>query len=160
MILYDAKIVTMDDPSFESKVGTIAQAMAIRDGKILAIGNNITIRALAGPQTKSIDLHGRTVLPTFFMTHEHPSDWAFTQPRSMTHADPENKIIIQRWMPSVDSKQQISMFDPMLRDALSKAKPGQWIFVGFYWGPNYEWAATLPPYVATISKERLDQIGL
>ena len=38
MIVYNGKVVTMDDDSFESRVGTIVQAMAIRDGKILATG--------------------------------------------------------------------------------------------------------------------------
>lgn len=38
MIVYNGKIGTMDDSSFESKVGTIVKAMAIRDGKILAVG--------------------------------------------------------------------------------------------------------------------------
>ena len=36
MIVHNAKIVTVDDPSFTNNVGTIAQAMAIRDGKVLA----------------------------------------------------------------------------------------------------------------------------
>ena len=44
MIVYNGKIVTMDDGSFESRVGTIVQAMAIRDGRILATGSNADIR--------------------------------------------------------------------------------------------------------------------
>ncbi len=67
MILYNGKIVTMDDSSFESKVGTIVQAMAVRDAKILAMGTNTEIRPLRGPQTKIIDLKGRTVLPSFII---------------------------------------------------------------------------------------------
>jgi hypothetical protein len=50
-VIYNGKIVTMDDASFTSNVGTIAQAMAVRDGKILAVGSNAAVRALAGPQT-------------------------------------------------------------------------------------------------------------
>jgi len=45
MILYNGKIETMDDASFESRVGTIVQAMAIRDGKILATGTNEEIQS-------------------------------------------------------------------------------------------------------------------
>ncbi len=73
LVIYNAKIVTMDDPSFESTVGTIVQAMAVREEKILATGSTAEIRALAGPQTQQIDLRGRTVLPSFIMTHEHPT---------------------------------------------------------------------------------------
>ncbi len=39
--------------------------MAIRDKKVLAVGSNSDIRALAGPDTKIIDLKGRTVVPGF-----------------------------------------------------------------------------------------------
>ncbi|OFW33495.1 MAG: hypothetical protein A3J28_13990 [Acidobacteria bacterium RIFCSPLOWO2_12_FULL_60_22] len=69
MVLFNGKIVTMDDPSFESRVGTIVQAMAIRDGRILVTGSNAEIRMLAGPKTTTIDLKGRTVLPSFIITH-------------------------------------------------------------------------------------------
>src|SRR5690242_5105541 len=82
MIVHNAKIVTVDDPSFTNNVGTIAQAMAIRDGKVLALGTNAEMLALAGPQTKKIDLKGRTVLPSFILTHEHPTDWSFQEPRA------------------------------------------------------------------------------
>src|SRR5574341_1192582 len=94
MIVYNGKIVTMDDSSFESRVGTIVQAMAIRDGKILATGNNADLRALAGPQTKQIDLKGRMVLPAFIHTHEHPTDWMWTEPEALKHALPEDNGFI------------------------------------------------------------------
>ncbi|MDA2934274.1 hypothetical protein MYX82_08015, partial [Acidobacteria bacterium AH-259-D05] len=38
LIIHNAKIVTVDDASFESNVGTIVQAIAIRGDKILATG--------------------------------------------------------------------------------------------------------------------------
>src|SRR3954462_2965912 len=77
MILYNGKVVTMDDASFESKVGTIVQAMAVRGDRILATGSNAEIQALAGPKTKSVDLKGKLAMPSFIITHEHPTDWAF-----------------------------------------------------------------------------------
>src|SRR5262245_51255641 len=73
LVIYNGKIVSMDDTSFEPRVGTIAQAMAVRDSKILALGSDSDIRGLAGPQTRQIDLKGRTVLPGLMMTHEHPT---------------------------------------------------------------------------------------
>src|SRR3972149_8070551 len=48
MILHNGKIVTMDNTSFESQVGTIVQAIAIRGDRILARGLNAEMRALAG----------------------------------------------------------------------------------------------------------------
>ncbi|MSO18843.1 MAG: hypothetical protein EXQ56_00005, partial [Acidobacteria bacterium] len=35
-IFYNGKIVSMNDASFESKIGTVAEALAVRDDKILA----------------------------------------------------------------------------------------------------------------------------
>src|SRR3990172_4075567 len=137
-IIYNAKIVTMDDASFTAQAGTIAQAMAIRDDKILSTGTNADIRALAGPQTKQIDLKGRTVLPNFIMTHEHPTDWAFQEPRAITHVLPNDDVIIHLWMPNLPPKEQLARFEPMMSAAISKAKPGQWIFLSFNYGPDYE----------------------
>ncbi|HEY5627677.1 MAG TPA: hypothetical protein VIR79_07005, partial [Nitrospira sp.] len=89
MIIHNAKIVTMDDPSFTPDPGTISEAMAIRDDKILAIGSNQLIRSLAGPETRQLDLQGRTVLPGIILTHEHPTDWAWTEPSALEHVFPE-----------------------------------------------------------------------
>jgi predicted amidohydrolase YtcJ len=47
------------------------QALAVRDGKILAVGNTDKIRKLAGPRTKIEDLGGKTVLPGFIDAHMH-----------------------------------------------------------------------------------------
>ena len=83
----------MDDESFQPRVGTIVQAMAIRDGKVLKMGNDAEIRALAGPQTRQIDLKGREVLPGFIMTHEHPVDWMWTEPVAFRHVFPNDDVI-------------------------------------------------------------------
>jgi len=48
-----------------------APALAVRDGKILAVGNTREIRKFAGPTTQIEDLHGKTVLPGFIDAHMH-----------------------------------------------------------------------------------------
>ena len=160
MIVLGGKIVTMDDASFESRVGTIVQAMAVRDGKILATGSNAEIRALAGPETRLIDLQGRTVLPSFIITHEHPTDWAFQEPRAMTHVLPNDDIVIHRWLPNLPPKQQLAMFLPTMQEALAKAKPGQWIFLSFNYGPEYEHATEMSLlFSKSITKEWLDDLA-
>ena len=80
MILYNGKVVTMDNHEVTYDVGTIAQALAIRDGKILAVGSNQEVRALAGSNTKSYDLKGKMVSPGFGATHDHPQDWNLLNP--------------------------------------------------------------------------------
>ena len=49
LIIYNGKIVTMDDDSFSSDPGSIFEAMAVRNHEILALGNNAEVRELAGP---------------------------------------------------------------------------------------------------------------
>ncbi|MGH7828777.1 MAG: amidohydrolase, partial [Candidatus Binatia bacterium] len=71
MILHNGKIVTMDDTSTSINPGSVVQAVAIRDGKILATGSDKIILALKGPQTKIIDVKGKTVLPGIIDTHSH-----------------------------------------------------------------------------------------
>lgn len=49
-----------------------AQAVAIDDGRIVAVGSDEEIAALAGSGTQIIDLHGRLMLPGFQDSHIHP----------------------------------------------------------------------------------------
>ncbi len=64
-ILVNGKIVTVDADF------SIAEALAIRDGKFVAVGGNQEIRGLAGTETVLIDLEGKTVLPGFNDGHGH-----------------------------------------------------------------------------------------
>lgn len=48
-----------------------AQALAVRDGKIVAVGQNEEIKKLASPKTQIEDLQGKTVLPGFIDAHMH-----------------------------------------------------------------------------------------
>jgi predicted amidohydrolase YtcJ len=65
LILTNARVLTMD------KANPRAQAVAVRDGRILAVGSGADIAALAGPDTKMIDAKGRTLLPGFVESHLH-----------------------------------------------------------------------------------------
>lgn len=50
-----------------------AEALAIRDGRVLAIGSNADIEAMVGPDTRVIDLDGGMALPGFHDAHVHPT---------------------------------------------------------------------------------------
>jgi len=65
LILHNAKIITVD------KAFNIQQAVAIQGEKIVAVGRSPDILALRGPDTKVIDLHGRTVIPGLIDDHYH-----------------------------------------------------------------------------------------
>jgi predicted amidohydrolase YtcJ len=64
-VLLGGKIVTLDAKE------RVAEALAIRDGKISAIGTSAQIEKLAGPKTEVIRLEGKTVLPGFIESHCH-----------------------------------------------------------------------------------------
>ncbi|MBI3649006.1 MAG: amidohydrolase [Actinobacteria bacterium] len=49
-----------------------AQAVAVKDGRIAAVGADSEVRELAGPRTRVIDLQGRMLLPGFQDAHVHP----------------------------------------------------------------------------------------
>jgi predicted amidohydrolase YtcJ len=49
----------------------IVQAVAIKGGRFLAVGQTSEIQKMAGEHTKQIDLNGRTVIPGFFDSHAH-----------------------------------------------------------------------------------------
>ena len=160
LIVHNAKIVTMDDPTFESQVGTIGQAMAVRGDKVLAVGSNAEIRALAGPQTRQMDLKGRTVLPSFIMTHEHPTDWAFAEPEALKHALPaDSDIMVMRWLEG-NAQQQVDQWETVLSEAVAEASPGQWIWMSFFWGANYEHAEELwKLFPQAVTQEKVDRIA-
>ncbi|WP_131735811.1 amidohydrolase [Actinomadura roseirufa] len=48
-----------------------AEAIAVKGGRIVAVGKDHAIRRLAGPGTELVDLKGRTVLPGFIDAHSH-----------------------------------------------------------------------------------------
>src|SRR4029434_1639529 len=48
-----------------------ATAVAIREGRFLAVGSDSEVIALAGPKTKVVDLKGRRVLPGLIDSHLH-----------------------------------------------------------------------------------------
>lgn len=64
-VLYNGKIFTADDGR------PWVQAVAIRGSRIVAVGNNGPVRALAGSGTRSINLGGRVVVPGFNDSHSH-----------------------------------------------------------------------------------------
>ena len=65
LVLINGKIWTVN------KVQPEAEAIAVWHGRILAVGKNVEVQALAGPATRVIDLRGRRVVPGFYDSHIH-----------------------------------------------------------------------------------------
>jgi predicted amidohydrolase YtcJ len=66
LIVHHAKIVTVDAKF------SIAEAIAIQDARIVALGDDESIFKLSGPSTKIIDADSRTALPGLYDSRVRP----------------------------------------------------------------------------------------
>ncbi len=157
-ILHNGKVVTVDNPDFTTDLGTITEAIAVRDGKVLAVGGNAAMLALAGPDTTRIDLGGRTVLPGLIASHEHPADWAMISPVAYGKVVTDD-LIVSRYLTGTP-REQAALLPETIRDAVAKARPGQWIRIygsrGRFKENARELAAVFP---RTITKSFLDSVA-
>jgi len=106
LVLSNGKIITVDERF------TIAQAIAIRGGRFVAVGPNQEIAQLAGPNTRRIDLRGRAVIPGLIDNHMHLLRAATTWKRELRFDGVESR------------KQAIEM----LRARVKAAGPGEWVY--------------------------------
>jgi predicted amidohydrolase YtcJ len=65
LVVRDARIYTVDDSR------PVAEAMAIRAGRVVFVGSDRGADALVGPRTRVLDLDGRTVVPGMVDAHAH-----------------------------------------------------------------------------------------
>lgn len=132
LILTNGKIITVDDRF------SIAQAMAIRGEKIVAVGANQEISRLAGPNTKSMDLRGRAVIPGLIDNHMHLLRAAATWSKELR-------------FDGVDSRKRAV---EMLRARVRAAGPGQWVYTIGGW-THHQFADAPKPF----TREELDEIA-
>lgn len=65
LIVHHAKVVTVDAKC------TIAEAIAVKKDRIVAVGSNADVLKLAGPETKQVDAGGRCLIPGLCDSHVH-----------------------------------------------------------------------------------------
>lgn len=110
-VFYHGKILTADDKF------TIAEAVAIRDGKFLAIGKSDRILQMAGPKTLKFDLKGKTAVPGIIDLHQHP----FTEGLLSYWAE--------KWVPNQSEWRNGQEALDGIQKAVARAKPGQVIVI-------------------------------
>ena len=64
-VLHGGKVLTCD------AAFSVVLALAIKDGRILAVGDDAAVKGLVGPHTMVVDLGGRTVVPGVVDAHNH-----------------------------------------------------------------------------------------
>ncbi|MCA1200205.1 amidohydrolase [Sphingomonas sp. R647] len=78
-IITNARVYTVDTAR------PWAEAVAIRDGKIVAVGTRATVERLKGSTTRVVDLGGRLIMPAFGDAHAHPLFGALSFTRCSLH---------------------------------------------------------------------------
>jgi predicted amidohydrolase YtcJ len=109
-IFVNGKIALVDDAF------TLVQALAVRDGKVAAVGTTSEISALKGEKTRVIDLKGKTVLPGFIDSHLH------------VRSDPPRSIDLSDCRSLTDLKEKV-------KKKAQELGPGQWI-TGWGWAED------------------------
>jgi predicted amidohydrolase YtcJ len=114
LVLRGGKIVTLD------RNFSIHQALAIRDGRFLAIGTEREMRTLISPATRVIDLAGRTVIPGLIDSHIFVT------------------VAGSNWDAELHWESARTLADALRQiDAAAKARPrGSWIVVSGGWVPT------------------------
>jgi predicted amidohydrolase YtcJ len=105
LVLFHGRILTVD------AADSIAQAVAIRDGKIVAIGTDREVLRLAGAGTRRIDLNGRTATPGLIDSHAHIADGGLDELYQVNLGDVTTVAEAVR----------------RVRAGISKLKPGEWL---------------------------------
>src|SRR5260370_36329746 len=113
-VLFNGRIVTLGGRS------PVHQALAIRDGRIVALGAFAKVKPLITSKTRVIDLHGRTVVPGLIDSHMHAIRAALSFSTEVN------------WIGTKSIADALAR----LRDAAKTRKPGEWLIVAGGWTPE------------------------
>lgn len=108
LVLLGGKVLTLDEKS------SIAQAVAVRGGRILAVGDDNRVSRLIGPDTQVVDLKGHLLMPGINDSHAHVAEMAGTHPAQMLDLS----------YPTVRS---IADVQAAVRRRVAALGPGEWI---------------------------------
>ncbi len=128
LILYNGKIVTMDDTSTGPSPGHIYQAVAVRDRKIQALGTDALILSYAGPHTRKVDVKGKTVIPGIVDSHTHIHNnevawWVKENPSAF-------ESMAKRFVVGGNTYQELKRgVELVLKERMGTSNPDQWAFI-------------------------------
>ena len=134
MVVFNGKIVSMDDVSSNENPGNIYQAMAVKGDRIMALGTNERIRAMANADTKLMDLAGQTVIPGIVETHVHLfGGGAVGSELGIKYPDKGVQIRITA---EKDLEATRLKLETAVKDAASKLQPGDWVVANVVGDPK------------------------
>jgi predicted amidohydrolase YtcJ len=109
-IYFGGPIVTM------LRSDDIAEAVAVRRDKIVAVGSLAEVRKAVGKDAESIDLHGKALLPGFYAAHDHFPSWGRT---SLYQVDLNS--------PPIGTVRRMDELVEALRAKAAETAQGEWI---------------------------------
>jgi hypothetical protein len=110
-VLFNGRIATQDERR------SMVSALAIKEGRIYATGDNATVNAYRGAATRVIELNGRTVIPGLIDSHSHPIRGGLYYSLEL------------RW----DGVPSLADALRMLREQAQRAPPNHWVRVVGGW---------------------------
>ena len=116
LILRNGLIYTVDPTN------TLTEAVAMRDGKVQAVGASKLVMKLKGKETRVIDLKGNFAMPGFNDNHVHFSSAAAFLEFNIMRVSTQSEFVSR------------------VRDVVAQLPKGEWI-LGGYWGAYDQWAA-------------------
>lgn len=151
LIVYNAKIYTMDSQLSR------AEAMAVRNTRIVTLGSNSEIRDLAGPKTEILDAKGRAILPGLIDSHTHPNLWggehwlgAEGEATAKRYNDPELKMGLATGNTQAEI---LKSLEKVITERAKELGPGKYISVKVFGGNSIpESRKIASPMFATASR--------
>lgn len=119
-VLVNGKIATMNDTQ------RFAEALAVRNDRIAAVGTAKEIERYTGPQTRIIDLKGKTVVPGLVAAHDHPHLWMSEMHNIGSKLDPQWDRVGAIGRTPEDAVESIRR---TIQRLVAQRKPGQWISI-------------------------------
>ena len=160
-VYINSTIVTLDDHAMNANPGTIAQAMAVRDEKIIGLGTNDEMLKYAGPETKVVDLLGKMMIPGIVESHVHPQGAALNIAREKykLRSTPEGFALSMDVGANTDETMAKVAKAMEVLLANTKPKPEDWINISLVHNPELGFAT--PADVSTLmSAPRLTDVSI
>ena len=117
LIIFNGKVITVDTDF------SVAEAVAIKDTKIIGVGTNADIKKLAGENTQMMDLKGTTVLPGINDAHCHLNGFGLERP----------PMQLDLAYPTIKS---IADLKGAAANRIAEIGPGKWV-TGFGWDRGF-----------------------
>ena len=126
-LFVNGKVVSMDDTSTSTEVGNVYQGLAVKGTRIVKLGTNQEVRALAGPDTTVFDLKGRTMIPGIIESHRHIYGGAVRELERLGFKYPPDGVKMVSMQADRDLEKTQAIMRDTIQEAVQEVNPGDWV---------------------------------